>query len=91
MLKRALAVAGLTAAGVAIPLATAAPASASVGQCTGVVSSHGYIVGPGVVSACGWPHLIDIAGHAKPNAMCYTGLVSLKVKASIAKTACSWA
>lgn len=87
MFKRAATVAGLVVAGALVPLATAAPASASQGQCTGVVSTYGYIVGPKVLAACSWPALPGNAPHFN----CWNGLAAAGVKVNHALTACSWA
>ncbi len=90
MLKRALTIAGLVIAAGVTPLATAAPASANVAQCTGILNHYGYRVGAKSTEACGWPHKV-ILGEARPNTNCLTGLVVLGVKYSHAETACSWA
>ncbi|MFG2434431.1 hypothetical protein [Streptomyces sp. NPDC048508] len=67
-------------------VATAGPASATVKQCTGVVSHAGYVVGPKVKTACGWPH---VGGQA--NAMCLQKLMLAGVRYDVANTACQWA
>lgn len=87
MFKRALTVLGLTVAAAVVPLATAAPASATVAQCTGVLSSYGYVVGPKAKAACGWPAV----GGSAPQFNCYNPLLILGVKVNHAMTACSWA
>ncbi|MCD2466865.1 MULTISPECIES: hypothetical protein [unclassified Streptomyces] len=45
----------LTGAAIAAPLATAAPASATQSSCIIHMSDLGYVIGPKVRSACGWP------------------------------------
>ncbi|MFD6496908.1 hypothetical protein [Streptomyces sp. NPDC060188] len=84
--KRISMVASVVAALGVVPLATAGSASATVKQCTGAVSHAGYVVGPKVKTACGWPH---VGGQA--NAMCLQKLMLAGVRYDVANTACQWA
>ncbi|MFG2448333.1 hypothetical protein ACGFSG_03065 [Streptomyces sp. NPDC048512] len=84
--KRISVVASVVAALGVVPLVTAGPASATVKQCTGVVSHAGYVVGPKVKTACGWPH---VGGQA--NALCLQKLMLAGVRYDVANTACQWA
>ncbi len=70
-----------------MPLATATPASANVAQCTGVLKSYGYDVGPKSKAACSHPAL----GGSAPQFNCYNPLLLLHVKVDHAMSACSWA
>ncbi|MFJ9941305.1 hypothetical protein [Streptomyces erythrochromogenes] len=53
--KRLVASLLLTAAAVAVPVAAAAPASASGRDCMNMAKALGYIAGPKVAGACGFP------------------------------------
>ncbi|WP_146075321.1 hypothetical protein [Streptomyces sp. Ru71] len=90
VLKRAFTVAGLVVAAAVTPLVTAAPASASIAQCTDILNNYGYRVGAKVTNACSWP-AVTLYGQRQPNPNCITPLVGLGVKYSHAKTACEWA
>ncbi|MFF0185797.1 hypothetical protein [Streptomyces sp. NPDC005244] len=81
--RRISMVASVVAALGVVPLVAASPASATVKQCTGVVSHAGYVVGPKVKTACGWPH---VGGQA--NAMCLQKLMLAGVRYEVANTAC---
>jgi hypothetical protein len=91
MFKRAFTAAGLLVALGVAPLATAAPASATTSQCTGILNSYGYRVGAKATEACGWHHKTGFGGIVLANPNCLTGLVALGVKYSHAETACEWA
>lgn len=90
MIRRAFAIAGLVAAGTIIPLATAAPASATVAQCTGILHDFGYDVGAKSTTACSYPHT-DVWGRSVPHWNCLIQLSALGVSENHADTACSWA
>lgn len=90
MLKRALTITGLVIAGAIAPLATAAPASATVAQCTGILHSYGYAVGAKSTTACGYPHSYFF-GKSVPHSLCVTQLVGIGVTNKHAISACEWA
>lgn len=90
VLKRAFTIAGLVVAGTVFPLVTAAPASATIAQCTGYLSDHGYKVGSKSTTACSYPHTV-VFNQSVPNLQCTTLLRSLGVRPNHAFEACQWA
>lgn len=84
---RSIATAGCLAVAVlAVPLATASPASATTAQCKDYLKREGYNVGPKVTSACkrgasGW--------HGNP--FCQLRLTNIGVRSDHAVRACDYA
>ncbi|MGW0903703.1 hypothetical protein [Streptomyces sp. NPDC002853] len=87
--KRLLVAASMVAGVVAVPVAAAAPASATAWDCRAWVKNHGYTVGPKVTKAC------DAAAKGKgtPSSPFYVGkckvaLMAAGVRESIVSDAC---
>jgi hypothetical protein len=89
--KRSLTIVGLLTAATVAPLATAAPASATVTQCTGVLKSYGYIVGAKSKAACSWPATAPFGSKVPDYTHCVQPLTLIGVKQSHAERACEWA
>ncbi len=85
--KRGLMAASVIAAAAAVPMITAAPASANAAQCAGILRHYGYDVGPKSLEACGWSAIIPNT----PSVSCYSPLLGLGVNPDHAYEACRWA
>ncbi|MEU9993225.1 hypothetical protein AB0E10_42080 [Streptomyces sp. NPDC048045] len=83
-----LAAAGITAAAILTPIATATPAAAAgyYSGCTNFVRAHGYVVGPKVKAACS-NKALHLVGWS-PNPFCWKGLVEIGVENGVAQGAC---
>ncbi|MFG2230874.1 hypothetical protein ACGFNX_12775 [Streptomyces sp. NPDC048723] len=76
--KRLVASLFLTAAVVITPMAVAAPASAAGRDCTATAKALGYLVGPKVAAACGFPASQPTFSRpwVQPNDSCMTRLAN---------------
>ncbi len=85
---QALAAAGITAAAVLTPVATATPAAAYdyASPCWNYVGNHGYRVGPKVEAACEYEALRLPVWTPNPN--CMRGLTQIGVALDVAQEAC---
>lgn len=89
--SRVLAALGVAAAATLVPIATAAPASASASMysgCLNYVKSKGYVVGPKVYAACSHQALNTGLGVWIHNPACLSGLVNIGVTSTVAVEAC---
>ncbi|MFD0268137.1 hypothetical protein ACFVGY_16390 [Streptomyces sp. NPDC127106] len=87
MKKRAGGVLAAVFAAAALPLLTAAPASADQGDCQYYLHEAGYNVGPKVEGACGFGASTEMGAFSG----CYVLLVDIGVSKGDAVEACSLA
>lgn len=86
--KRMVAAAGVVVAAGALPILVASPASATQGDCSNYVATHGYRAGVKVKAACGNKAMPFPGGPAIANPYCIYGLVALGVSNGVADEAC---